>query len=499
MKAILPEGFNLDTHCLTFPPLDYNFDNFNRDHALFILTQITLVPVRNKDIADQMQDSWTPLYSVLLRKVVHSYNDYLVYFEKTGVVNINKKYRPKIFFPDNPTSRVYRFTETYTGCEVVQVNYSKKFGNVLRKKRREEYQSLQKEYGHLTKWLWPSCKLEIDGPKANEFLQLRRQAQIDIPSLRDTRRHPIYGTVEDKDPDVQYKHAQANVNCLLSRDIGCTVDKTVGRMHTVLTNMKGDLRHLVTYAGEQLVSIDITNSQPYLSLMLFNPRVYSSKRRPPLASNEGAGRCKTNLIDIISPSIGKEIRESPLMLLNLAQLSDNEDFKDYQALVSAKASSTGPDIYTYMAKQSEEHFGIKFADRNAVKVGMFEVLFSRNLYAGRTGVKKLFKELFPSVSLLFQQLKENDHTRLPCLLQSIESYIMLKVITKAIAKKHPNIPLFTIHDSITTTARHVDTVKAIMEAELTRIIGLPPKLKIEEWNPDNLDWDKYQLALMEIE
>lgn len=186
------------------------------------------------------------------------------------------------------------------------------------------------------------------------------------------------------------------------------------------------------------------------------------------------------------------------MLSNISQVFDNEDFKLYMSLVSANINSDGHDIYTYMAQKSSEHYGTTFADRDAIKVGMFEVLFSSNAYAGRTGVKKLFKTLFPSVNLLFHQLKENDHTRLPRLLQSIESYIMLKVITKVVAKKHPNIPLFTIHDSISTTVQYAHVVKEIMQVELTKIVGLPPKLKVEKWHPDNLDWDKYQLPLMNI-
>jgi hypothetical protein len=497
MKAVLPEGFDIDEHCVSYPPTRYGFKKFNRDHALYILTQITLVPVRNKDLADQIKDNLTPLYSILLRKVVHNYNDYLSYFEKTRVIYINRKYRPGVFFPGEALSRGYRFVGEYTGPEVEQIDYSAKFTKTLAKKRRQEYQLLKKEYDHLTKWLWPICHLEIDAATANEFLQLRRQAQIEIPSLRDTRRHPIYGTVEQKDPNVQYKHAKANVNNLLSKDIGCTVDQTVGRMHTVLTNMKSDLRHLVTHAGEPLVSIDITNSQPYLSTMLFNPLMYSSKRRPPKASLERGGRGKKLKTDKINPRISKEISDSPLMLSNIRQMLDSEDFKLYQSLVSAKTDPNGHDIYTYMAEKSAESFGATFTDRNAVKVGMFEVLFSSNVYAGRTGVKRLFRTLFPSVSRLFHQLKENDHTRLPCLLQSIESYIMLKVITKTIAKKYPDVPLFTIHDSITTTAKHLDKVKALMETELTRIVGLPPKLKVETWHPDSLDWDKYQVALME--
>lgn len=164
----------------------------------------------------------------------------------------------------------------------------------------------------------------------------------------------------------------------------------------------------------------------------------------------------------------------------------------YIDLVSAKNNHHRQDLYTYMQEQSTNALGFNFSDRAQVKKGMFEVLFSKNSYYGKTGVKQLFKQLFPSVNPLFEILKEGDHSRLPRLLQRLESHIILKVITKAIHRKNKNIPLFTIHDSITTTAEHAGTVRAIMEKELTLLVGLPPKLKTEPWHPDELNWAKYQ-------
>jgi hypothetical protein len=136
-----------------------------------------------------------------------------------------------------------------------------------------------------------------------------------------------------------------------------------------------------------------------------------------------------------------------------------------------------------------QKYGIPFTDRKEVKVGMFEVLFTKNRY--RSNAKKLFNNLFPSVNKLFQIIKKDDHTLLPRLLQNIESFIVLQVITKRIARKYSTIPLFTIHDSIATTAEHGNKVAEIMDKELTTIIGIAPKLKMEQWSPEHLDWNKY--------
>ncbi|AKD56969.1 hypothetical protein [Spirosoma radiotolerans] len=483
MKALLPEGFDLTKHIAQYLPHMYGITKFKPDYALYILTQITLVPARNKSIADEMKDGLTPLSSRLLQKVVRDYNKYLSYFVKTGVIYTNKMFKPSSV-ESKGYSRGYRFTDTYKTTDVIVVDYTKEFVRHLRKKRKEDFAQLKEDYGHLTKWLWPDCRLRIDGQAAMDFLNVRRQAQQGNPALVEKKIHPVFGHEIPKDPEVQYKHAKANVDCLLSGDLGCTVDSKVGRMHTVLTNIKSDLRNLITFDGKLLVNIDIKNSQPYLSTLLFNPSFWDLQ----LAKN----KIKINTINKEIYEEIKQITNTTLILVKLKQVLDNQDFVLYCELVGAKKSRNGPDLYTFMGDRSAKVMRVNFLDRAEVKKGMFEVLFSKNSNYGRTKVKRLFKELFPSINPLFELLKEGDHSRLSRLLQSIESYIVLKVITKSIHRMNKNIPLFTIHDSITTTAEHAETVRVIMEKELTRLVGLPPKLKVETWHPDSLSWVKYQ-------
>lgn len=173
----------------------------------------------------------------------------LPYFIKTGVIYTDGKFKPSSI-EVRGHSRGYRFADTYDTLDVVAVDYSRKFVKQLRRKRKADFLQLRDDYGHLTNWLWPICRLQINAPLAYEFLRVRREAQRKNPALIETKVHPKFGFDIPKDPEVQYKHARANVDCLLSGDIGCTVDKKVGRMHTVLTNMKSDLRNLITYNGK---------------------------------------------------------------------------------------------------------------------------------------------------------------------------------------------------------------------------------------------------------
>lgn len=72
---------------------------------------------------------------------------------------------------------------------------------------------------------------------------------------------------------------------------------------------------------------------------------------------------------------------------------------------------------------------------------------------------------------------------------------MINVIANRISVEYPDTPIFTIHDSISTTEEYVDVVEAIMKEELSKAIGHPPKLSREEWCKSNMV--KYLGALKE--
>ena len=484
VKAIIPENLDLQKHYTDYPPAQH-IPKFNPDHALYILSQITLVPIRNKTLADSLTDGFVPLYSPLLQKYVHEYAKYLNYFIATGVIETDGKHWTAAY-GIHAKSKGYRFVKQYEQVVTISQEYSSRsFRSVLVKKRREQYNELREEYGHLTKWLHPECGLTIDISTALLYLQTRRDAQIRDPSLRDEKKkRNLYSFLNDnhKDPVVQFKYAKATMEVIHSGELGCTVDSNVGRMHTALTNMKSELRHLLRYKEEALVSIDITSSQLYFTVVLFNKHFYTSKMR-------GGSSLK---IEKINTKIHKELSPHTLMLVNLIQSFDNEIINDYKCLVGTVEEETpSSDIYEYMLHQSQDTES-PLVDRAAAKTGMFEVLFGKDK---RTKVWKRYNQLFPSVSELYQAIKEGNYKRLALLLQSIESHVVLKIVTKTIAKKHPHIPMFTIHDSIAVPVQYEETVRQIMEAELTRVTGLQPRLRMEYWNPKLLDWEKYRAAL----
>ena len=170
------------------------------------------------------------------------------------------------------------------------------------------------------------------------------------------------------------------------------------------------------------------------------------------------------------------------MLGDIDKILMNNEFSQYINLV---VSGT---LYEFLEHRFGVELGETFVNRKEVKTAVFQVLFTDNRFLGQehAKLKKMFKKMFPYVYEVFRQLKSKDKTLLPRLLQSIESYLMINVIAKRISIEYQDAPIFTIHDSISTTEEYVDVVEAIMKEELSKAIGNAPKLAREEWCKSNM-------------
>lgn len=118
-----------------------------------------------------------------------------------------------------------------------------------------------------------------------------------------------------------------------------------------------------------------------------------------------------------------------------------------------------------------------------MKEMIFTVFFSRNSFIRLPEAKSKvdFRDNFPEIYEIFRQIKVKNHRALARILQRIESELIIQNVTKRISVERPDLPIFTIHDSVATTVGNEDYVSTLIKEEAKRLTGLNVKLGLEYW------------------
>lgn len=508
MKLYLPE--NLDLFQLK---ADYPTDIPNAiDKCAYICSLILMSKQFNKD---RFEDEYVPLHSKKLQDVIGDYKNCITYLEQNGVIVVNPQYIV------GEQSKGYKFTDEYQTTAVTFNHLKPQFRRkLIRHENNRNGYTAHLEY--ITKWLNSELKLNHD--LVDEWINYNHDVKTTFPDLRD------YNHIKEKYkcPEEQFKFSKLVAERFKNDDFSHGQDQNVYRLHTNLTNMPSMMRNALTYKGKPMVSIDISNSQPYLAiLLLINSFRLKRTTKPKTALQIDFGKKLQETIATFKQQEKPSIK-SQQKLLSGGTLSfstkkevsntkidinkiDNEDrlnikdikVKDKSSYIMLLKQSINPvntDInkyinlvcsgtfYEYLMQLFTRELGEGFNDRTTVKVEVLKLFFTANgfLHQPDAAAKKVFKNHFPTVYKIFSTIKKKDKADLPKLLQSIESYLIIDVIAKRIARELPHAPIYTIHDSIATTIEYRDAVKKIMQEELESKIGIAPNLKEEYWQESNI-------------
>jgi hypothetical protein len=108
-----------------------------------------------------------------------------------------------------------------------------------------------------------------------------------------------------------------------------------------------------------------------------------------------------------------------------------------------------------------------------------QVLFA-DVFYGRAVVSTLVTRLFeahhPEILRWIRQQKAHDYADLARRMQQEESRMMIGAVVRRLMEHHPEVPFYTVHDSITTVEEYGDLVGRILREEYQRA-GLHPTLK----------------------
>jgi hypothetical protein len=89
-------------------------------------------------------------------------------------------------------------------------------------------------------------------------------------------------------------------------------------------------------------------------------------------------------------------------------------------------------------------------------------------------------DLYPSLANMLKSLKRRNYRHAAHLMQNAEACIFIDAICGRLMRERPELPIFTIHDSVLTTPANVEYVRTVILDEFARL-NVTPNLKTEDY------------------
>lgn len=409
------------------------------DKLMYLVSLTYTIPLYNKSLLEN-DEGWVPFNGRHLQDCgLKDYRKHLNWLIDNDILETDNHYVV------GKKSKSYRLTDKYLKADLDRI------------KIQTRIKSLQRTYPFKS-----SCWVER---KLFSYLQ---EIKVDVNTFQD---HNYLKLSVFRQNVIKTSTEYINQKKLYLKR-----DSTSKRLHHNLTNLNKTVRPYVRYKHEKLVSIDIINSQPFFATILTQNGFFLTKKElfllksTELVTFSEIIEYNLQLSDILP------INTPSFMLSLLSKPSLDESFTKY---VTHCSKGT---FYEFLSSRMNL-FPVK---RSQVKKMIFVTFFSRNgfnhLPFEEAQLKRKFEHEFPRMYEIFHFIKSKSKKALAILLQSIESYVMLEIIVPAIIKRHPLIPIFTIHDSIVTTQSNEELISEIMEKEIFKLIGIKPALKVELWS-----------------
>lgn len=487
-RVYLPKDLDLLKH-IKKHPLPNTLDNLKSPNKLiedvaFVLGGVVDTFTNNKDLNPIFTENYANLNSTILQKTVAKYNQILAWAVESEILECDNH------FIVGEKSRGYRFVQKYEGYKIKPYDLmAKKF---IKLKGAKIHKKTIKDYPKLWKY-FQGLKIDLDG--IEERLE-RRKEQTYNDIIKDLKKKGDWKEYKDLKEEAlnkklypiilkREKYWRLAAEKIADNTYCFVQDNNVGRLHSNLTGLKRELRPLLTYKGQKLVACDIVNSQPSISVALLDKNCWDKLglTERVLKHNKVLRKSKTHLT---------QFTHTPVALQELLDGVIHEDIRVYrQAALNGK-------MYELMMETYKEVTG-KGISRDEIKKKYLSILFTPTYFNEQDKVYKALKEKFPNVFEIFEWVntgyakfkngvgksskmkrgKNEQSAALALVLQELEADYILDQAIRLIQANEPNLPLFTIHDSIVTTLGNEQIIKKYMMQAAYQFLGFTPQINIE--------------------
>lgn len=177
---------------------------------------------------------------------------------------------------------------------------------------------------------------------------------------------------------------------------------------------------------------------------------------------------------------------------------ESEELKEYQTVcIGSHWDDVPDDLITFIelshAGLFYEGLGVLWqTDRETAKKIFYTILFGRN--KRRSNEERVFEAWFPNVYRAIKWAKIDGHNKVAIELQRIESDLVLDTACVYLMEHHPDVPLFTVHDSILTLQEHAALIEKVIRETFSRAFDVEPILKTRPWTSENIDARNYEVG-----
>ncbi len=419
---------------------------------------------------------YVPLYSKTLKQ--NCGNNYYVYLEgllNSGIIECDEKYSIT-----NHESLGFRLSDRYASSPIKHITLTDKFlVRRIRKYRKQKIEELKIKaapIAHLVRWITYDG-LKIDKEATLEFLETytrKLTAELSKRNLKKKHQKKQEAFVLKRYYKIKYEIESWKTNKYIS------IDDTGGRLYTPLTGLPSLFRNFLTFNEEELVGFDIKNSQPLHFLTMLKKEFWKSYT---------PGLTLKRLDDKLWEYLQKEEDyTSNIMFQESSETQSSKGFDNYTFKNLVQNGKLYEFIcYKFFNKHLTKGGLDRFNTRAKTKQEFMHMMY-HNPKVPHSKAKAVFADfenLFPVEASVMNLMKKRKYNDFPIILQKIEAQMLLHRVAKRVYDINPDIPLFTIHDSILTTRQHASTLKLILEDEYQKLLGFIPQFEKTEYSEHN--------------